>query len=81
MISQNKFFNEMEKKEREKGNEGRKEKGASRTENDCISDDNYEIEVGDESSEEEIEDNEPVKCNAELLERFEPTNSRGGCIY
>ena len=48
MISQNKFFDEMEKKEKEKGNKGRKEKGASRTENDGISDDNYnEIEVKD----------------------------------
>ena len=48
----------MEKKEREKGNRGRKKNCASRTENNNISDDNYnEIEVKDESSEEEIEDN------------------------
>ena len=61
MISQKKFLDEMEKKEKEKGNIGRKKKGPSRTENNDISDDNYnEIKVKDESSEEEIEDNDPV---------------------
>ena len=51
----------MEKKEKEKGNIGRKKKGASRTENNDISDDSYnEIKVKDESSEEEIEDDDPV---------------------
>ena len=40
MISQKKFFDEMEQ-EREKGNRGRKKKAASRTENNDISDDNY----------------------------------------
>ena len=39
IISPNKFLDEMEKKEREKGNQGRKKKSASRTENDDISDD------------------------------------------
>ena len=61
MISQKKFLDEMEKKEKEKDNIGRKKKGASRTENNDISDDNYnEIKVKDESSEEEIEDDDPV---------------------
>ena len=61
MISQKKFLDEMEKKEKEKGSIGRKKKGASRTENNDISDDNYnEIKVKDESSEEEIEDDDPV---------------------
>ena len=51
----------MEKKEKEKDNIGRKKKGASRTENNDISDDNYnEIKVKDESIEEEIEDDDPV---------------------
>ena len=40
MISQKKFLDEMEQ-EREKGNRGRKKKGASRTKNNDISDDNY----------------------------------------
>ena len=40
MISQKKFLDEMEQ-EREKGNRGRKKKAASRTENNDISDDNY----------------------------------------
>ena len=39
MISPNKFLDEMEKKDREKGNKGRKKTSASRTENDDISDD------------------------------------------
>ena len=46
MISKKKFLDEMEKKEKEKSNIGRKKKGASRTENNDISDDNYnEIKV------------------------------------
>ena len=60
-ISQKKLLDEMEKKEREKGNKGRKKKCASRTENDDISDDDDDkIEVEDKSNEEEIEDDEPV---------------------
>ena len=52
MISPNKFLDEMEKKEREKGNKGRKKKSASRTENDDISDDDdNEIQVEVKSNE------------------------------
>ena len=40
MVSQKKFLDKMEKKEREKGNKGRKQKGSSWTENNNISDDN-----------------------------------------
>ena len=90
MISPKKFLDKMEKKEREKGNRGRKKNGASRTENNNISDDNYnEIEVKDESSEEEIEDDEPVVMTMQNCWKglSPPTaeedvvNKWYGCIY
>ena len=90
MISPKKFLDKMEKNEREKGNRGRKKNGASRTENNNISDDNYnEIEVKDESSEEEIEDDEPVVMTMQNCWKglSPPTaeedvvNKWYGCIY
>ena len=90
MISPEKCLDKMEKKEREKGNKGRKKNGASRTENNNISDDNYnEIEVKDESSEEKIEDDEPVVMTMQNCWKglSPPTaeedvvNKWYGCIY
>ena len=89
IVSQKKFLDEMEKKEREKSNKGRKKKGSSRTENDNISDDsNNEIEVEDESNEEEIEDDEPVVAMQNCWKGLSPptveehvVNRWYGCIY
>ena len=89
IVSQKKFLDEMEKKEREKSNKGRKKKGSSRTENDDISDDgDNEIEVEDESNEEEIEDNEPVVAMQNCWKGLSPptveehvVNRWYGCIY
>ena len=90
MISPEKCLDKMKKKEREKGNKGRKKNGASRTENNNISDDNYnEIEVKDESSEEKIEDDEPVVMTMQNCWKglSPPTaeedvvNKWYGCIY
>ena len=78
------ILDEMQK-EREKGNRGRKKKAASRTENDDISDDNYnEIEVKYESSEEEIEDDDPIDCWKSLsppTAEEDVVNKWYGCIY
>ena len=79
----------MQKKEREKGNRGRKKKAACRTENDNISDDNYnEREVEYESSEGETEDDEPIEVMQDCLKGLSPptaeldvVNKRYGCIY
>ena len=78
----------MEKKEREKGNKGRKNKGTSRNENDDTSDDDdNEIDVEDESNEEEIEDDEPVVATHNWKGLSPPAaeedivNKWCGCIY
>ena len=89
MISQKKFLDEMQKKEREKGNRGRKKKGTSWIENDDISDDNYnETEVEYESCEEEIEDDEPIVAMQNCWKGLSPptaeknaVNKWSGCIY
>ena len=89
MTSQKKFLDEIEKKEREKSNKGRKKKGSSRTENDDISDDDdNEIEVEDESNEEEIGDDEPIVAKQNCWKGLSPptveehvVNRWYGCIY
>ena len=89
MASQMKFLDEIEKKEREESNKGRKKKGSSRTENDDISDDDdNEIEVEDESNEEEIGDDEPIVAMQNCWKGLSPptveehvVNRWYGCIY
>ena len=78
----------MEKKEREKGKKGRIKKGATRTENNDINDDNdIEIKVKDESSGKEIEDDEPVVTMQNCWKGLSPptaedvVNKWYGCIY
>ena len=82
------ILEEMEKMEREKGNKGRK-KNTTWTENNNISDDNdKEIEVNDESNEEEIEDDEPIVAMQNcwsglslLTAEEDVVNQWYGCIF